>query len=938
MTIQKTWDLFFVPDYCIEVRATGLQANNRAWEGYAAGAVVGYFNDYLSFYRAVSDLDKLNCKGVYIKCNPLKPELLARANNRLKGATFDNCAKEVDVVERLWLRLDLDPIRPSGISSTQAELQAAVALARHIVEILEKEGWGKGIVCISGNGADVLYRIKLSVSPESKELIKHTLAYLSERFSTAEVKVDAGLTSAIIDTKVYGTMARKGDSITDRPHRRSQILDIPGEYKLVTDLLIKPQPKAAKIVDRSFNDSPSLEQVEEWLSFLPKPMPNDDWVKTLMAVHSVYPGEDGIEICNRYIGNPEQPNEIAQRFKGFHRNGTGVGTLVEYAKRNGWTAPARERKAKPEKNSDESSTFDLNFGPEKAEPAEQKTYHATENSMYRYVPKKGEWEELLIADFVARVERVAVMEDGDKIYFLSGHARRGGKFTCEVDAKEFEDSGRLKGILGAAAGALDPIHAGQKEHLNPAIKALSSGSIAQTRRFVRSGWAIDGSFIIPGHEREGVEIQLPSKLVYSFGDGDAHQGMGAIRNLFYFMGDDIGPIILGHILAAPMAKLAGWTSERYGLFLKGRTGTHKTSVMQCFMSIYGIGFMNRENLIQWGRKFGSTVNALLGYARHACDMPLLIDNYKPYSVEDAHDLTAVIHATMEGSDKDRLDRRSQLQEAKPFRCWPVFTGEDLPDADAAAIARLLVIQSRRTTDTAALTNAQSLSAHLPAVGAAWITWLETSEAQEIITKEVGEFGAIRDEFAARITTRTPNVKNAYRIASNLATNLITWKVLAHHPALKELAAEYLDSHAARLDNLSISIAEQTSEAAEASQLLSRLTELIASGKVIIADKDKKIDSRETVVGWLVSDNPGDKSSGVYLMMDAAREAVKKLAGYDLTGFSSRTINDQLEELGAIGKLRDPGRKTRQVRINGARVLTVHITAEALFGKDELDDL
>jgi len=114
-----------------------------------------------------------------------------------------------------------------------------------------------------------------------------------------------------------------------------------------------------------------------------------------------------------------------------------------------------------------------------------------------------------------------------------------------------------------------------------------------------------------------------------------------------------------------------------------------------------------------------------------------------------------------------------------------------------------------------------------------------------------------------------------------------------------------------------------------------LAELIVAGKAIIADKESKPQGNETIVGWRVSDLVGDNSAGVYLLMEAAREVIKKQAGYDLSGFSSRTLHDQLDEMGAIGIHRDPKRKTRQIRINGTRVPVVHITAAALFGEDDL---
>ena len=934
MSLQKTWELFYIPGHCVEVRATGLRGNNRAWEGYASGAVVGYFNDYNSFYAAVTNLDKLTAKGVYIKCNPIKIDLMARANNRMVGATFDNCAKEEDVVDRRWLRLDIDPVRPSGISSTQEELQFAVTLARNLVNRLEADGWGRGIVCTSGNGADILYRINLPT--EAKEIIKETLAYLSKTYSTAEAKIDTNLINANIDTKVYGTVARKGENMPTRPHRRSAILDIPGEYKLVTDLLIRPQPKVKN--QRSFNgDTPSLAQVEEWLSVLPNPVGEyNEWIKILMAVHSAYPGQDGIVLCNRYIGNPENPNEIEQKFKGFNGDGTGLGTLVEYAKRHGWQAPVRERQ---ERNSDESSTADLNWGIEKKkkeeEPKEEvvSVYTADASTMYRCLVRKNSTEEIAIADFVARITKVIYSEEGAKTYTIAGNAKRGGPFTCEIDAKDFEDTGRLKGIIGAAAGALDSIHAGQREYVAPAIKAISN-EVDTSKRYSRTGW-VGSHFLIPGNEQPGEEVVLPTKLTYSFSPGDLNKGIEALSALIFFMGEDVAPIVLGHAFTAPLARVAGWNDNRYGLFVRGRTGTHKTSVMQCVMAIYGSGYMNRENLILWGRKFGSTVNALMGYARHASDLPLLIDNFKPYSADDPRDLIGFIHATMEGSDKDRLDRHGNLQEAAPFRCWPCFTGEDLPDSDAAALARLLTIDSRKAGNMAGLTKVQQLAAHLPAIGHAWITWLETEEGQAVVRLVAERLPELREEFAAKIIDKAPDVKNPYRIATNLATNLIAWQVMTYHPTtLGSFAKRHTEKHMDRLDALSVQIAEQTSEAAEAQQLLARLSELIAAGKVIIGDKSKTPDSRESLVGWRVSDLPGDNSQGIYLLIDAARSAVLRLSGYDLTGFSSKTLYEQLAELGYIGTLKDPGRKTKQIRIAGTRVVTVHITAKAIFGDDE----
>lgn len=937
MSTQKVWDLFFVPGHCIELRVIGLQGNNRLWTGYAAGVVTGYFNDYTSFAANVANLDKLNYTRMQVTINPIKPEVLARAANHMVGATKDNSTTENDIAYRRWLYLDIDPKRAKGISSSQEELQAAADTARRIIATLDGEGWGKGVLATSGNGMNVLYQIDLQNAALDKELVKNTIAYIAERFSSDTVSIDPQTYHANAMVRCYGSWNRKGDSTADRPHRRSQIIDIPGQYKLVNDLLIKPQPKEKN--QRSFNgDTPSLAQVEEWLSVLPSHFGDNSyqtWTSILMAVHSAYPGEDGVALCEKYL--PGKPNEIKNKFAGFNGNGTGIGTLIHMAKEYGWSAPVKERHSASEHNADESSTFDLNFGgTSKTETVEARNYSASKDMLYRIIPSKRKNDDdqwLPIADFAAAITTVIAVEDGSKVYQITGNAKRGGAFTCEIDATDYEESRKLKGALGSAAGALDPIHAGMGDHLGPAIKSLSK-EVTSRKRFLRTGWN-DGTFLIPGHTPEGIEISLPAKLPYQVAPGDTAKGIEALRHLINFMGED-GAIILAHVLTAPMARLAGWTNERYGLFIKGRTGTHKTSVTQCLMSIYGQGYMNRENLIQWGKKFGSTTNALMGYCRYASDMTLLIDNYKPYAAEDARELITLIHAVMEGSDKDRMNRDSTLQQAQPFRVWPIFTGEDLPDSDAAALARLLTVQSKKNDNTSELTKAQQLAAHLPAIGHSWITWLETAET--IVKDEASRLGGLRDEIAVKLMADAPNMKNPYRVATNLATNLILWRVVAHHPELGQLAQEILPSHMERLTALSQTIAEQTSEAAESMQLLNRLSELIATGKVSVIDKDKTPNQNETIVGWRASDNSGDNGAGVYLLLDAAREAVKRLSGYDLSGFSTRTLTDQLDEIGAIGHLRDPKRKTKQIRTAIGRPNTIHIKAKFLFGEDEFLDL
>jgi hypothetical protein len=79
----------------------------------------GYFEDVDAATAAVSRWDRK--ASIYVTLNPINPSLLARAVNRIVERA-DATTADADVLRRRWLFLDLDAVRPSGISSTDAEL------------------------------------------------------------------------------------------------------------------------------------------------------------------------------------------------------------------------------------------------------------------------------------------------------------------------------------------------------------------------------------------------------------------------------------------------------------------------------------------------------------------------------------------------------------------------------------------------------------------------------------------------------------------------------------------------------------------------------------------------------------------------------------------------------------------------------------------------
>lgn len=187
----------------------------------------GYFDDTDALVNEAAALDEQGFT-VYVTANPVMPALLARAENRIKRSPKETTSDK-DVERRRWLPVDLDPVRPSGVSATAEEKQDARGRALEVREHLKARDWPEPVVGDSGNGYHLLYPVDLPSDAESLALFRGVFEGLSFKFSDERVSVDTTTSNAARIWKLYGTTARKGDSTRDRPHRRSRLLKVPDE-------------------------------------------------------------------------------------------------------------------------------------------------------------------------------------------------------------------------------------------------------------------------------------------------------------------------------------------------------------------------------------------------------------------------------------------------------------------------------------------------------------------------------------------------------------------------------------------------------------------------------------------------------------------------------------------------------------------------------------
>lgn len=261
--ILRTLSLLFSEGDVMELRALRK----------SGGMASGYYTDKEKLVRDALVLDNTSdIAGIYVVLNKINPDLLARRANRMEMrlSRDDKATGDEDIVRRQWLPIDIDPKRPSGISSSEEEHEKALRKATKIRDFLTEMGWPEPILADSGNGSHLLYGIDLPNDPASNTLLKNTLTALSIFFSDTESDIDTSVSNASRIWKLYGTLSRKGDSTDNRPHRRSQALSIPKALEIVkSDQLealasLLPTPEKIPHEPKSAGNSPVLD-LGAWL-------------------------------------------------------------------------------------------------------------------------------------------------------------------------------------------------------------------------------------------------------------------------------------------------------------------------------------------------------------------------------------------------------------------------------------------------------------------------------------------------------------------------------------------------------------------------------------------------------------------------------------------------------------------------------------------------
>ena len=257
--VKRTIEILKPNNQLYEIRIINKNSKKR---------ISGYFRGTENLEKAFKTID-LRGANCFITLNTINDACYSRVQHE--------CFRQVDVTtgdgeitSYDWLLIDVDPKRPSEISSTNEEFEGAKKKAGNVYRYLKRKEFPEPIVALSGNGVHLLYSLALNKTDENKAMIEKCLKALDFMFSDEHTEIDTSVFNPSRISKLYGTLAQKGASTEERPHRMSKIIRMPETvYPVSKEKLVDLASEYPQEADRQpvrTNYSQQDFDVEQWMS------------------------------------------------------------------------------------------------------------------------------------------------------------------------------------------------------------------------------------------------------------------------------------------------------------------------------------------------------------------------------------------------------------------------------------------------------------------------------------------------------------------------------------------------------------------------------------------------------------------------------------------------------------------------------------------------
>ncbi len=275
-----------------------------------------------------------------------------RAFNRKNGEVGSSWHKDPEKIvqgptEGWDVYFGVNPVRENGkgkAAVTRIHMLHADMDFKHFAseDAAKRVLWGFELkptfVVHSGGGYHVYWRLAeegLENNPANVAYVESLMSRLYERLGGLDKVQDI---SRIL--RVPGTYNHK----YDEPRESKALFQQDNSYTLADfeRVLPEPEPDLPREVagERNYR-LPTEDEIRELLSYVPAQQDYRDWLKILVAVHSVYPDERGVRLIQEWSPSKDSfgQDNTAEKFASFHSTRTTVGTLYKSAMDHGWEPP-----------------------------------------------------------------------------------------------------------------------------------------------------------------------------------------------------------------------------------------------------------------------------------------------------------------------------------------------------------------------------------------------------------------------------------------------------------------------------------------------------------------------------------------------------------------------------------------------------------------------
>ena len=880
------------------------------------GVQSGYFDDIEAARQAIIELDG-EVPGIFVTLNAINPDLLARADNKIKPYA-KNTTADGDVTRRRWLVLDLDPIRPAGISAIQMEKDAAHSAAIECRDWLSGFGWPEPFFCDSGNGYHLLYQVDLPNDPASRELIEGCLQAVAFRIDTQQVSVDQTMGNAARIIKVYGTMCCKGDSTPDRPHRRAKIIETPYPCEIVPpdQLTALRQTRPSVPARPAQANSPLMGKFNI-----------DQFIKESgLVITKLGPWQGGrrwvLAACPFNAAHTDRSAFIVELASGALQ----AGCHHNSCKDKDWDALRRIYGSA--KSDTDSGRIDS--GKDQAGDTTPSRFVVQDGAIY-YVkppgPRDNSPTPVRLCNFSAKVIDEVLADDGvteaSRLFTIELKLTNGAvKIIPDLSASEFINMHWPIEYGGVTACVVSGHR--HTDLLREAIQTLS-GEVPERRLFAHVGWRkVDGVWVFLHAGRTDLSVNLPPPLnryALPLDVPDPLIGIGTSLALIDVCDRKVSLALLAFTYLAPLCE---FLSPDFMVYLVGPTGSMKSELSGVFQAHYG-PFDRKQLPGSWE----STPNALEKQLSDAKDVLTVIDDYAPRSDQGAQsqlNRTAqrIIRGVGNQSGRGRLASNLKHRPTYTPRGLLLTSGEDLPPGQSIVARMLTIPLERDAVDLPTLSRAQASLGVLPEAMATYLSWLQP------------QLDDLPDQLKIRFIAHRSLFQNAthhLRMAEILAYLYLGTELMLEffqtYGALTDAEAENLKQESvAAFNELGNQHRLRLAESDPAETYMTTIATLLAQDRCYIANSNRTEPS-QGLIGWT-------DGSYYYLLPDAARTAVTAYLREGGIHFATTAhgLNGALKARGVL--IPGPGNRLTVLKtLGGRRRRVMQILVSAFDAQDEM---